>query len=326
MQRVQAALYKQLSSYYEKLDLDLRDKEEAVKKAVKKREQIGVEMYSVQQQLARLQAMLEGAQDNFGVIKNLRDESERSLKHYSDLHEKKVEKMRQQNKNLENHKQELEKISRTIKQVDIYSEDLRSKILVAKRTTLKAEDDLIHQELEKKRQDYFIDHLTEQLRKLQEKRALYETQLLAQQKETKAATETLHDASTEMEAIQFEKRQLLHQWKSSLIGLQKRDDILRQIESGISKNEETIASMDCELSGFKRSVKKSQEDSETLMILLNKLENEIDYIRKQTMIINDQKEKLKETYQMYTKSLEQAERDLQKITSVSIIHLNLKLM
>lgn len=53
---------------------------------------------------------------------------------------------------MENHKQELEKISRSIKQVDVYSEELRSKILVAKRVTLKAEDDLIHQETEKRRQ------------------------------------------------------------------------------------------------------------------------------------------------------------------------------
>jgi hypothetical protein len=53
---------------------------------------------------------------------------------------------------VENHKQELEKISRSIKQVDVYSEELKSKIMVAKRTTLKAEDDLVHQETEKRRQ------------------------------------------------------------------------------------------------------------------------------------------------------------------------------
>lgn len=53
---------------------------------------------------------------------------------------------------VEQHKQELEKISRTIKQVDLYNEDLRSKILVAKRTTMKAEEDLVKQEQDKKRQ------------------------------------------------------------------------------------------------------------------------------------------------------------------------------
>lgn len=214
---------------------------------------------------------------------------------------------------MDNHKQELEKISRSIKQIDVYSEELRSKILVAKRTTLKAEDDLIHQEKEKRRQDYFIDRLTEQLRRLQEKRALYETQLIAQQKETQAAQQTLHDAATEMEAIQFEKRQLLQQWRSSVIGLQRRDDVLHQIQTGISKNEETIASKDSELAGFQRSLRNAQEESETLLGILNKLENEIEHIRKQTMIINDQRDKLRESYQMYSKALEQTEKELQMV-------------
>lgn len=100
---------------------------------------------------------------------------------------------------MEIHQSELEKISRTLKQVDLYNEELRSKILVAKRTTLKAEKDIIQREMEKKRQDFFIDHLTEQLRKLQEKRATYDAQLAVQQRETHAAIATLQDAATEME-------------------------------------------------------------------------------------------------------------------------------
>lgn len=99
MKRVQDALQKQLTEHYNKLDLELRDKEEAVKKSVKQREQIGVELYSVQEQLARLQAVLEGAQDNFGVIRNLREEAERARKHYSEQFNLKHEKWRHQNKN-----------------------------------------------------------------------------------------------------------------------------------------------------------------------------------------------------------------------------------
>jgi hypothetical protein len=53
---------------------------------------------------------------------------------------------------VDTHKQELEKINRTMKQVDLYSDELKSKILVAKRTTLKVEDDILKQEAEKKRQ------------------------------------------------------------------------------------------------------------------------------------------------------------------------------
>lgn len=101
------------------------------------------------------------------------------------------------------HQSELEKISRALKQVDLYNEELRSKILVAKRTTLKAEKEILRQEIEKKRQDFFIDHLTEQLRSLQEKRAVFDNQLHAQQLETQAARVTIHDTSSEIEASQL---------------------------------------------------------------------------------------------------------------------------
>ena len=94
---------------------------------------------------------------------------------------------------------ELDKITRAIKQVDLYNEELRSNILIAKRTTLKAEEDIVKQEMEKKRQDFYIDRLNDQLRKLQEQRGLYETQWINQQKETKSSMETLQDALTEMD-------------------------------------------------------------------------------------------------------------------------------
>ncbi|KAL2912923.1 Coiled-coil domain-containing protein 40 [Polyrhizophydium stewartii] len=313
MKPIQDAIFKQLSKHMQKLELEIREKEEACRKEVKHREEVGVELYTLQQQLARLQAMLEGAEDNFGIIRGLREEGERTLKHTLAEYKREQEKLHQHSKNLEQHKLELEKISRTLKQVDLYNEELRSRILVAKRTTLKAEEDIIKQEMDKKRQDFFIDHLTEQLRRLQERRAMYETQLLAQQRETKAAIETLQDAATEMEAIQFEKRQLLNQWKSSLIGLQRRDDVLLQIEKGIEKNNEALASMSREIAGCKRALRVEQNKGETLSMMLGKLENEIDYVKRQIGTINDQQDKLKETYTMYMKSLNQAERELTQL-------------
>ncbi|KAI9098134.1 hypothetical protein DFS34DRAFT_704117 [Phlyctochytrium arcticum] len=313
MKRVQDALQKQLTEQLTKLRYDLKEKEEAVRAAVTKRETIGVELYSLQQQLARHQAISEGTADNLILIKQYREEAERKLRHTTSQWKEQKERADQHAKNLGQHKQELEKISRTIKQVDLYNEELRSKIMVAKRTTMKAEEDLIKQEHDKKRQDYFIDHLTDQLRKLQERRALYETQLLAQQKETHSAMETLQDAATEMEAIQFEKRQLLHQWKSSLIGLQRREDILQQVETGIQKNKDTILNMTGEISGFRYSLRQAQEQNETLTVLLNKLEGEVEYIKREIADINEQKEKLKESWTIYTKSLQQTESELTNV-------------
>ncbi|KAJ3106963.1 Coiled-coil domain-containing protein 40 [Phlyctochytrium planicorne] len=313
MKRVQDALFKQLSDQHAKLTMEMKDKEEAVRKVVKKREEVGVELYQAQQQLARLQALLEGTQDNLTVIKGYREEAERTLKHTAAQHKEEIDKRVQHANNLEKHKLELEKISRTLKQVDLYNDELKGKILIAKRTTLKAEEDIIKQEMEKKRQDYFIDQLTDQLRRLQERRALYETQLMAQQKETKAATETLQEAAMEMEAIQYEKRQLLRQWNSSLIGLQRRDEVLENVEKGIQKNKDALINLQGEINGFRQSLRRAQEQSETLTLLSNKLENEVEHMKKQIAQVAEQRDKLQENYNFFSKTLQQTEADLAQV-------------
>lgn len=211
---------------------------------------------------------------------------------------------------VELHKQELEKINQTLRQIDLYSEDLRGQISIAKRTTLKAEEDIRKQEIEKKRQDYFIDNLTEQLRKLQERRAIYDVQIEAQRKETSAANATLQEAYTEMEALHFEKRQLLHQWKTSLFGLQKRSDVMQKVEESIAQQEEQMLTLENEMSGLKTSLRKAAEEGERLGATLRKLENENEYVKKSLMNMTEQKEKLNESYAMYAKTLQVTEGEL----------------
>lgn len=53
MDRVQQALYDQLLQTYERVSEELRDKEADMKRTKTRRETVGVELYSLQQQLAR---------------------------------------------------------------------------------------------------------------------------------------------------------------------------------------------------------------------------------------------------------------------------------
>lgn len=129
-----------------------------------------------------------------------------------------------------NQRSELVKIHDALKQLDLYQDELNSKIALTKRTTLKSEDVLKKIEIEKKRQDYYVDRLTEQISQLEEELQIFDYRLGIQQQETKTAHATLKDATTEMEAVQFEKKQLLSHWKSSLTALERRDQLLRSLE------------------------------------------------------------------------------------------------
>jgi septal ring factor EnvC (AmiA/AmiB activator) len=89
-------------------------------------------------------------------------------------------------------------------------------------------------------QDLLIDRLNEQLKGLHDKFQLYDAQLLSQREETDAAGSTLADANREMEQIAFEKKQLLNQWRSALLGMQRRDEALQATLTAIQKQREQV--------------------------------------------------------------------------------------
>lgn len=59
------------------------------------------------------------------------------------------------------------------------------------------------------------------MRSLEQQLALYTAQLTEQRHETRAAQETLAQAESDMEAVHFEKKQLLAQWRGSLTAIQR---------------------------------------------------------------------------------------------------------
>jgi ribosomal 50S subunit-recycling heat shock protein len=141
-------------------------------------------------------------------------------------------------------REDLEKTSRTVKQLEIYKLELESSLKVTKRSTKKAEQDILDLELEKKRQDFRIDDMMDNLRRLQEKKDLIQRQIKTQQRDTRTLNEMTMDVGTEIDVlfyssifngqvVQFEKKQLMQQWKSSLINLEKREETLKSVEHGI---------------------------------------------------------------------------------------------
>jgi len=64
MHRVQETLHLQLRETHDRLSEELRVRQEDLKKTREKREEVGVELYGQQQQLARLQLMLESTHES----------------------------------------------------------------------------------------------------------------------------------------------------------------------------------------------------------------------------------------------------------------------
>ena len=146
MARLQAALTKQLTDEHERVDLQLREKEEEVRKVKKQREDTGVQMYGVQHQLAKMQTKFERTHDNFNIVSRYRVEAEKQHELLQKQYETKKEEADDQLKRVLKAQEELNQLNRTLKQVEEYNEVMKSEIAVTRRTTYRAEESVVNLE------------------------------------------------------------------------------------------------------------------------------------------------------------------------------------
>lgn len=313
MQRIQKVLFEQLVGNDERISLELREKEEELRRVKQAREDVGVSLYGVQQQLAQLQMALEASHRKLNVIHDERFQSEDQLDDWKEsLNEKKLQA--QKNKNhLYKTQTELDALNSTLRQVEKYNEEMKNEIARTQRAAQKAEETMTTMEKDKVKQDLYIDSLNEQIKSLQEKIAMTVAQQKSQKLETASASETLREATAQMEAIAFEKKQLLQQWKSSLIGMQQRDQALQATQSAISSVAEEDVVVASEIRGYKQSIDKAQTQHETLVGTIERFNAEIRFVEEQTSTLRQEHDRLSERYDMLTKSLRQSEAQTSKV-------------
>ncbi|TYZ59261.1 hypothetical protein PybrP1_010344 [[Pythium] brassicae (nom. inval.)] len=313
MQRIQKVLFEQLVGNDERISLELREKEEELRRVKQAREDVGVSLYGVQQQLAQLQMALEASHRKLNAIHDERFQSEDQLDDWKEsLNEKKLQA--QKNKShLYKTQTELDALNSTLRQVEKYNEEMKNEIARTQRAAQKAEETMTTMEKDKVKQDLYIDGLNEQIKSLQEKIAMAVAQHKSQKLETASAEETLREATAQMEAIAFEKKQLLQQWKSSLIGMQQRDQALQATQIAISNVAEEDVVVASEVRGYKQSIDKAQALHETLVGTIERFNAEIRFVEEQISTLRQEHDHLSERYDMLTKSLRQTEAQASKV-------------
>jgi chromosome segregation ATPase len=131
---------------------------------------------------------------------------------------------------------------------------MKSEIAVTRRTTYRAEAAVTKLEKDKKDQDKLIDHMNEQIKKLNEQKALYTAQLTAQQEETLAAQQTLKEAAIEMDKIQASKKTLLEDWQKALEGMKRRDRALQAINDELKNLDNSLCQLKSESVGLGKEI------------------------------------------------------------------------
>merc|ERR1719230_2504081 len=231
------------------------------------------------------------------MVESKRLEDDEALKVVTAAYESKKADVDEAVRRLGKSQDEQNQLNITLRQVEEYNEQMKAEIQVTRRATYKAEDHIKQVEKDKVKQDHLIDTMTEE-------KALLEAQLVAQKQETEAATTTLREASKEMEAIEFEKKQLMQQWRSSLVGMQRRDEALQNVQQALRDQSEADLAIENEIRGLNQSIRQEQERHEQLCSLRDRNDKEMQYLSTQMTTIKQDREKLMDQFNMLKKSMD----------------------
>ena len=151
---------------------------------------------------------------------------------------------------------------------------MRREIAVTKRATYKAEENVQALEKAKTGQDDYVASLDERVRALGEKIAVSEARLARQKDESEEARKLLAETAQEMELVAFEKKQLLQQWKSSLVQLARRDEALAAANGQVTAARVELTDVATEIEGTKREEAIAARENERLAEVSGRLGSE----------------------------------------------------
>ena len=317
MERAQKALTAQLKEIQQRLQVQLLKKDDDLKRAAAERETLGVQLYNLQQQLARVQISLENAHNEYNSTIDSRIQEEELLQNLTSNNAEEAALIEEHKKQQKTYAIELDSLRETIQQIEAYNREVKSEIAVTRRATYKAEQSMQQLETNKENQDLYVDNLTKQVKQLQEHYDQTLEQVDYQKKETADAKAVLQDTVDELELIASEKKQLMSRWTSALGGLSRRDEALAQATLTIKGAESAVHDYDVQIEATRREIQLEQSRHESLVSQRDRLENELQWVEENLVKIRVERDQLQERYALLTKSLAQTDAEAKKLDSVA---------
>ena len=271
MLRAQNALTAQLKETQQRLQLQLVKKESDLKQAASERETLGVQLYTLQQQLARVQINLESAHNDHKSIVDIRQQEEELLHNLTLNNAEETALIDEHKKQQKTYEIELSALRETIQQIEIYNDNVKLEIAATRRATYKAEQSMQQLESKKEDQDIYVDNLSKQVKQLQDHFDLTSEQIVVQRKESDDAKAVLQDTVLELDLIASEKKQLMSRWTSTLGGLSRRDDALAQATMTVRNAESAVHDYDLQIEATKRETQLEQGRHESLVSVRDRL-------------------------------------------------------
>ncbi|NXB01825.1 CCD40 protein, partial [Cnemophilus loriae] len=322
MTRFQAALKNYLTKQIEQVNLDLHELRTAMKTSKVQREELGVTLYGAQQQLGQLEVELEKSHERCSQAAAARQQLEEELQGLRDAHKEMCHNTDDERKQVSAMQTQIENLALELFYVQNMDQDMHHRVLLMKQSAKRAEAERIQAEVLKKKQDLLLDQLTRRVYQLQEQIALFEAQLVAQAEDTKVTRQAVSEAGLEVQAINMEKKRLMDHWNSSLAGMKQRDEAYVVTQELLSNYRRDLKSLEGDIHGCGKSIRKEEEKNENLVSLLNRSQNDASVTRKLIAQCLLEQEALQVQTGTYTRALHETEQTLSRTKMEQAGHLN----
>ncbi|NXS52993.1 CCD40 protein, partial [Brachypteracias leptosomus] len=322
MRRFQAALKSYLTKQMEKVKLEIQELRTAMKKSRAQREELGVVLYGAQQQVAELQVELERSHQRRARAAAARRQLEEELDNLRVTHKKMCHSTDDERKKVSAMQTQVENLALHLFYVQNMDQDMQHDILLMKQSTKRAEAEKVQAEVEKKKQDLLLDRLTRKVHDLQEQIALLGAQLVAQAQDTKVTRQAVNEACMEVQTINMEKKRLLNYWNSSLAGVKQRDEAYNATQELLSKYRHDLKSLEADIQGCRKSIRKEEEKNELLVSILSRSQNDASTTEKLIAQSLLRQEALKVESGTYARVLHETEQALSRTKMDQAAHLN----
>ncbi|XP_056136486.1 coiled-coil domain-containing protein 40 [Lampris incognitus] len=122
-------------------------------------------------------------------------------------------------------------------------------------------------------------------------------------------------AQMEMDSLAMERKQLLQQWNSSLVGMKKRDEAFTAMQEALRLAQHQVLSLDREIESYEQSITKEEEQNEILTMQLNRSQVDVSSSKRLISQIQSQQEALQPQYTTYLSTLQEMERTLARLNT-----------
>ncbi|CAM9155762.1 unnamed protein product, partial [Phaeothamnion confervicola] len=172
-------------------------------------------------------------------------------------------------------------------------------------------------EKDKGRQDFYLDGLVERARQLQAQAALYESELDGRNRSGATADAVLRETAREMSVVAFEKKQLLQQWRSALVGLARRDEAITVAAAALRDAQAAARDYDVEIDGVRREISAAQAKNEALVGVKDRLGSEDAFVEGRLVAAREERAKLSERFALLQRSLVQVEGEEKEVDAAA---------